>query len=80
MVRPRCELELADLPLLTGAILQREKSAKSDVRYRHTAPRRLRRSWRAAIARPRGKPGAGEVYLVKGERSDAEGGQFDGIE
>lgn len=35
VVRPRCELELADLPLLTGAILQRQKSTKSNTRYQH---------------------------------------------
>lgn len=37
VVRPRCELELADLPLLTGAILQREKHAKGNVQYQHSA-------------------------------------------
>lgn len=36
VVRPRCELELADLPLLTGAVLQREEHAEGNVQNQHS--------------------------------------------
>lgn len=79
VVRPRCELELADLPFLTGAILQRQKSTESNVRYQDAAVPCLCCVQGACHSRGESQEWE-KAYLMKGERSNAECGQFNGIE
>lgn len=78
VVRPRRELELPHLALLTGAVLQDKGPPASGGHQHPKAACAVCAAW--ATAHLQGKQEQEPAHLVKGERSDAERGQFNGVQ